>query len=94
MLNIVISLFMLLLTLISVVFFVGGFKLLFSDKSLYMSNYRATSGIKNALRGTLPTKKNGSRTHNVIAGLAYNVKSKKLVAQGALSNETIENVLR
>lgn len=82
------------LSFVSIVFFIGGIKILLADKATYRSNYKATSGPLNAIKGTVPTKQNGSRTHNVVAGLAFDLKHKKLVAQGTLSNEAIENILR
>lgn len=94
MLTIIITMLVLALSFVSIVFFIGGIKILSADKSKYRSNYKATSGILNAIKGTVPTKQNGSRTHNVVAGLAFDLKRNKLVAQGTLSNEAIENVLR
>jgi hypothetical protein len=82
------------LSFFSIMFFIGGFKVIFSDKAAYKRNHKATAGFLNAVKGTVPTKRDGARTHNVVAGLAYDLKKKKVVAQGTLSNEAIDSILR
>ncbi len=65
------------LSFASIMFFIGGFKVIFSDKAAYKRNYKATAGFWNAVKGTVPTKRDGARTHNVVAGLAYDLKKRK-----------------
>ena len=86
--------FVLALTFTSILFFIGGVKIISADKGAYKRNNRSTAGFWNAVKGTVPTKRDGARTHNVVAGLAYDLKKNKVVAQGTLSNEAIENILR
>ncbi|MFI3120535.1 MAG: hypothetical protein QX203_11230 [Methylococcaceae bacterium] len=85
--------FVLALSFASIMFFIGGFKVIFADKATYKRNYKSTAGFWNAVKGTVPTKRDGGRTHNVVAGLAYDLKRNKVVAQGTLSNEAIESIL-
>jgi hypothetical protein len=82
------------LSFASIMFFIGGVKVMFADKTVYKRNNRATAGFWNALKGTVPTKRDGVRTHTVAAGLAYDLKKKRIVAQGTLSNEAVESILR
>ena len=84
----------LMLTFIAMIFLIGAFKIFFADEATYKCNHRSTSGFLNAIKGTVPTKREGARSHNVVAGLVYDLKNKKVVPQGTLSNEAIENLLR
>jgi cytochrome b len=88
--------FMLVLGLafIALIFFISAFKIFFADEAAYKCNHRSTSGFLNAIKGTVPTKREGARSHNVVAGLVYDLKHKRVVPQGTLSNEAIENMLR
>lgn len=87
-------LFVIAISITSIMFFIGGIKILFADKAIYRCNYKSTSGFMNAIKGTVPTVRDGVRSHNAVAGLAFDLKSKKVIPQGTLSNEAIESVLR
>ena len=91
--NITLYAFVILLIYLAIMFFIGGIKIIQSDKSTYSRNHKATGGFVNAIKGTLSTKTNGIRNYNVVAGLAYNKKTKQLESQGSLSNKAIENIL-
>ncbi|MDP3875551.1 MAG: hypothetical protein Q8Q50_01075 [Methylobacter sp.] len=93
-LEIIKIIFVLALSFTSIMFFIAGLKIIFADKATYKRNHKSTAGFLNAIRGTVPTKRDGTRSHNVVAGLAYDVRAKKIVAQGTLSNEAIESILR
>lgn len=82
------------LSFVSIVLFVGGVKVIFANKANYRLNQQATGGIVNALKGNIPTFKDGRRSHKVCAGLVYNVRKRKLIEQGTLSDEAINSVLK
>ncbi len=79
---------------VSIVLFVGGVKIIFANKADYRSNQQATGGILNALKGNLPTFKDGRRSHKVGAGLVFDVRKRKLTEQGTLSDEAINSILK
>lgn len=84
----------LMLSFIAIIFLIGAYKILIADDATYTCNNRSTSGFLNTIKGTVPTNRDGARSHNVVAGLAYDLKNKKVIPQGSLSNEAIENLLR
>lgn len=84
----------LMLSFIAMIFLIGAFKIFLADQATYKCNHRSTSGFLHAIKGTVPTNREGARSHNIVAGLVYDLKHKKVVPQGTLSNEAIENLLR
>lgn len=84
----------LFLSFIAIVFLINAIKLFHADESIYKQNNKASNSFKDVLKGTVPTKKDGVRSHKVVAGIAYDLKNKKVISQGTLSNESIENLLR
>ena len=79
---------------ISIIFLIGGVKIFFADRIDYERKPRLSGGFLNALRGTVPIKRYINRSHHVCPGIAYDVKNKKVIAQGTLSNKAVESILR
>ena len=81
------------LSIISLVLFTLGFKLLRSDNSIYQSNRSYNKSIIAALKGQCEPQVN-ARDFKCAAGMAYDKKSGKIVFQGKLSHEAVQDVLR
>lgn len=80
---------------ITTTLFIVGIKIFCADKSVYQANFKATGNPLKAIKGTLPTfRRDGRRDHTVCAGLGYDLKEHRLVEQGTLSDESVENILR
>ncbi len=78
---------------ISLVIFVLAIKLLRSDSELYNSNFSHNKSFKNALKGVVDKPQENSRDFRCAAGMAFDKKSKKVIFQGKLSHEAIQDVI-
>lgn len=74
-------------------FFTAGLAILRSSKLDYSATRAATRGFKSALSGTVPTYYNGSRDHRASAGLVIDTKTKNIVLNGKISDETVSSIL-
>lgn len=81
----------LFLSYISIMFFIGGVKILLCDKFQYEANHRLSGGLLNTLKGTLPYNKHNKNLHH---GLAWDIKNKKIIKQSSLSDETMNKILK
>lgn len=79
---------------ISTILFIAGIKIIFADKSIYKANFKATGGFVNPIKGTVSSFREGGRDHRVCAGLGYDIRNQCLIEQGALSDESVESILR
>jgi len=82
------------LSFASIMFFIGGIKIIFSDKVAYKHNHKSTAGFWNSVKRTVPIKRGKIRNNDVVTGIAYDLKKKKVLIHGALSNQAIERVLQ
>lgn len=78
-----------------------GFSLLYlaiailtGNRNEYNRNRKLSGGPGQALRGDVPTLREDSRDYRVAAGLTLDLRSKKLLEQGKLSEEAVMSVLK
>lgn len=78
----------------SITFISVGVKIFKSDSNEYNRFKETTGNWRNPIRGTVSNCHDGKgKDHLVSAGLAFNRKTNKWVAQGRLSDEAIDAIL-
>ena len=75
-------------------FLVAAYRLARGDIVEYERNRQRTPGILSVIQGRISPVFDGVRDYRVAAGLAVDLKSKKWVEQGRLSNEALTSVFR
>ena len=81
------------LSAISLILFTLAIKLLRSDNSIYQSNRSYNKSFLAALKGKCEPQSN-PRDFRCAAGMAFDKKSGKIVFQGKLSHEAVQDVIR
>jgi len=79
--------------LLSISMLVVSYRILKAPSGEFSRNHERIAGIKNLLRGTIPTKHGVARDFRVRAGLAI-TPDNQWEEQGALSEEAIDSVLQ
>lgn len=70
-----------------------GFLLMRGDANEYERNRSRVGAWQNIIRGTVPTKYDGTRDDRLAAGVAIDVRNNRWVEQGRLSDEALQDVL-
>lgn len=78
---------------LSFAFLFTGIKILLAGKSDYIENRLLTGSPRNPIKGSIKTFRDGVRDYRVKSGLAVNTKKNIWVEQGALSEESIDNII-
>ncbi|MHB8783398.1 MAG: hypothetical protein ACYDAX_08290 [Desulfobacteria bacterium] len=74
-------------------FFWVGYKIWKSDQGDYQQNKDLTEKYLDPKSGTISARRDGVRDYRIKAGLAVNMRNRVWVEQGALSEESIDNIL-
>ena len=76
-------------------FFISvGIQVLTADRVAYRSCQALTKNVKKPVLGMISTYGEGSRDYRVAAGMLWDRKSKRVIDQGKLSNESIDSLFR
>lgn len=78
---------------ISPILFILGVKLLRSDDGIYNSNRSYAKNFSSALKGLVCESQESTRDFRCKAGMVYDKKTKKIIFQGKLSDEAIQDVI-
>jgi hypothetical protein len=73
------------LSYLSIILFIGGFKIMFADKTVYNWNYKLTSCLS---KGIVPTK----RDSDITSSIAYSMEENKIVNRSKLSHKAIDDM--
>lgn len=78
---------------ISPILFILGVKLLRSDDGIYNSNRAYVKSLSSVFKGLVCDSQESSRDFRCNAGMVYDKKTGKIIFQGKLSDEAVQDVI-